>query len=103
MCKHGDTVTLHVPIPAHLSATGKQCWKDKPIDRCISSLVSALNDSWKPELRTASSCCGHGKGPGEILLHDGRRLVIYAADAEPKPQPPRNRKTRQGDQPKEGR
>lgn len=28
-----------------------------------------------------ASCCGHGKGPGEILLQDGRRLVIERKEA----------------------
>lgn len=76
MCDWGDTINLRVPIPAHLSHTGKARWDTKPIDRCIAPLVDALN---KAGIYTASCCCGHGLGNGSILLHDGRELVIKQA------------------------
>lgn len=39
----------------------------------IADLVSALNGSG---VRTIASCSGHGKRPGNIVLADGRELVI---------------------------
>jgi hypothetical protein len=73
VCEHGDTVTLRVPIPADLSHTGKTRWALKPVDRCIAEIVEALIAGG---VLTAASCCGHGKGPGSIILQDGRELVI---------------------------
>ena len=73
MCKWGTYIELSVPIPAELSCTGKAYWKVKPIDSCIAPIVKALNEGG---VYTASSCCGHGKGDGEIILQDGRKLVI---------------------------
>jgi hypothetical protein len=43
------------------------------VDSCIAPIVSALN---RAAIRTTSSCCGHGKDAGHILLDDGRGLVI---------------------------
>ncbi len=73
MCIHGDTVLTHVNVPAHLSHTGAARWAYKPVDRCIAGLVEALNVAG---ILTAGSCCGHGKGPGSIILQDGRELVV---------------------------
>lgn len=73
MCDHGDAVILRVRMPADLSHTGQARWVDKPIDRCITSIVQALTDAG---IWTANSCCGHGMGPGSIVLHDGRELVV---------------------------
>lgn len=39
----------------------------------IADLVSALN---KAGIRTVASCSGHGHRPGNIVLADGRELVI---------------------------
>lgn len=78
MCQNGDEVLLIVPIPAHLSHTGKARWDIKAIDRCIAPIVQALNDAG---IHTASCCCGHGKQDGEILLHDGRVLTIRSLTA----------------------
>jgi hypothetical protein len=35
--------------------------------------VKALNDAG---IETIASCCGHGKRPGNIVLKDGRELII---------------------------
>lgn len=47
--------------------------QSKAIDSCIAAIVDALN---KGGVRTTGSCCGHGKSHGDILLADGRALVI---------------------------
>lgn len=47
--------------------------KPKAIDSCIAPIVDALN---KGGIATTGSCCGHGKNHGDILLADGRALVI---------------------------
>lgn len=78
MCEWGTDVILRVPIPAELSHTGKFRWDYKDIDSCIAPIVQALNDAG---IYTAQSCCGHGKGDGEILLHDGRIIVIKKREA----------------------
>jgi len=55
-------------------------------DPCIAALVKALHESDLPTvpskhnpdgIRTVASCCGHGKRPGNIVLADGRVLVIH--------------------------
>lgn len=76
MCLHGETIRLEVPIPAGLSHTGKARWDVKPIDACLAPIIAALNEGG---ILTAASCCGHGKGDGSIILHDGRELVIREA------------------------
>lgn len=63
MCKWGDTVAIEV------SKDGKTT----RVDKCIVSIVVALN---RGGVKTTASCCGHGKGPGCIILEDGRELVI---------------------------
>lgn len=73
MCKYGDTVNVVVIVPADLSSTGKEAWRTKAIDRCIAPIVHALQNA---NIDMRSSCCGHGKGDGEIILQDGRTLVI---------------------------
>lgn len=43
------------------------------IDGCIATLVAALNAAG---LGTVASCCGHGHRPGNIVLEDGREIII---------------------------
>lgn len=66
-------VLMEVTILAHLSHDGQQRQAIKGVDACIAGIVRALNDGG---IMTASSCCGHGRGDGSILLADGRKLVI---------------------------
>jgi hypothetical protein len=75
MCEWGKTRDLLVSIPAHLSHTGKRRWAWKPVDSCIADIVEALNVFG---IYTESSCCGHGKENGSIILQDGRVLIIKA-------------------------
>jgi hypothetical protein len=70
-CKQPQ-VMCHVLVPAHLSATGKARWADKPIDPCLAEAVNALN---KLGCLTTACCCAHGKGPGRIILRDGTRII----------------------------
>lgn len=79
MCEHGTTFTLSVPIPASDSHTGQFRWADKPVDSCIADIVSALNAGG---VLTRSCCCGHGKHRPQIILHDGRSLVVGRTIAE---------------------
>lgn len=73
MCKHGTYELMMVTIPAHLSHTGLERQDVKGIDSCIAGIVKALNASG---VVTDSSCCGHGRAEGTIMLADGRELVI---------------------------
>lgn len=62
-----------VKVPADLSSSGKAYWKLAPIDACIVDIVEALQAGG---IDMRASCCGHNEGPGEILLQDGRRLLV---------------------------
>ncbi len=73
MCAYGDTVIVRVKVLGFLAHEGIDTWKDKPIDRCISSLVATLQDHG---VDMQGSCCGHGKNPGEIVLANGQKLII---------------------------
>lgn len=70
MCDDHNAVNVQVRM---LGAPHDE-FKIKPIDRCIAPIVSALVEGG---VDTAASCCGHGKGPGNILLHDGRALLVF--------------------------
>lgn len=73
MCVHGDTIDIRVPVPARCSHTGEFRWAVKPVDRCLARLVVALNAAGA---LTSGACCGHGKGPGSILLHDRTEIHV---------------------------
>lgn len=73
MCKWGTSTPLTVTIPSHLSHTGKERQAQKGIDSCIADIVRALNAGG---VKTISSCCGHSKSDGSIMLAEGRELVI---------------------------
>ena len=83
MCEWGTEVAVYVRIPADLSSTGKASWKIVGIDACIAPLVEALQNGG---INMRGSCCGHGKGPGEIVLDDGRTLRIESAEVRPRAQ-----------------
>jgi hypothetical protein len=59
---------LPVIVPAYLSHTGKAHAKIVGVDACIADQVRRLNEEGR---LTANCCCGHGRGPGSIILHDG--------------------------------
>jgi len=73
MCKWGTDVEVQVTVPADESYTGEDRVDIKKVDACIAPIVKALNEVG---IRTDSSCCGHFKRDGWIVLHDGRELVI---------------------------
>lgn len=73
MCKWGTEKLVKVRIPVDLACSGKSYWKQMKIDSCIASIVKALQDGG---IDMRGSCCGHGKGDGEISLQDGRTLII---------------------------
>jgi hypothetical protein len=73
MCQERNSVKLTVIVPPHLSFTGIERLKPVGIDRCIAPLVRALNEGG---VYTVASCCGHGRGFGNIALGDGRELII---------------------------
>lgn len=73
MCRHGDEVSLPVRVDERDSHTGNAYHTHKAVDRCIADVVDALNSA---EIWTRTSCCGHGERDGEILLADGRLLVV---------------------------
>jgi hypothetical protein len=63
-CKVG-TYEHSIPIPLNGRVQG--------IDFCVVGIVSALNAAG---IETRASCCGHGKRDGNIILEDGRILII---------------------------
>jgi hypothetical protein len=68
MCKWGTYKILKLHKPKEYSKR-----KFAYIDSCIFPIVKALN---KAKIETVSSCCGHNKGLGGIMLKDGRELLI---------------------------
>lgn len=76
MCKHGTDIIVRVKVPADLSATGKEKWRDFGIDACIAPIVRALQHGG---IDMRGSCCGHGETTGRIDLADGRIIRIEAA------------------------
>jgi len=78
MCKWNDTKRVKVKIPADLSHTRVERWDYKQIDFCIADIIEALQ---KGNINMRGSCCGHGKGNGEIILQDGRVLIIMAGQS----------------------
>ena len=46
---------------------------DSGIDPCLNNIIKALNNGG---IKTVASCCGHGRQPGNIMLEDGRELII---------------------------
>lgn len=66
-------MSLRIRIPAYLSHTGEEREAVKAIDRCIAPIVKALNECG---IVTVYSCCGHGHRPGNIMLADGREIII---------------------------
>lgn len=73
MCEWGNTKEMVVTVPAGLSHTDKTYQKLVGIDSCIYNIVKALNEGG---VYTDACCCGHGKRPGDIILGDGRELII---------------------------
>jgi hypothetical protein len=73
MCEHGDTVPVWLPSEAAMG------WRYRSVDRCIAPLVAALRAAG---YETVSSCCGHGGLEGNVLLADGRQLVLTHQDAK---------------------
>ena len=71
MCKWGDTISLEVTMLAAGSHTGKERKDKKPIDRCLIPLVKMLNEY---EIKTLSSCCGHGKTKKSWIMIDPRNI-----------------------------
>ena len=75
MCMYGKVKYVRVKIPADLSCTGREKWRDVQIDSCIAPIVRALQDAG---IDMRGSCCGHGRGIGDIQLQDGRRLLVLS-------------------------
>lgn len=65
-------VAVEVVMPAGLSYTGVDRPAVKLVDACIAEQIIALNAQGR---LTANSCCGHGKRPGEIIMHDGSSIA----------------------------
>ena len=82
MCRDRHSAVVRVRVAADLSHTGKRRWKRVAVDRCIAPIVRALQ---KGGIDMRHSCCGHGGPYGDIVLQDGRVLLVL-------PKPPRRRK-----------
>jgi hypothetical protein len=68
-----ETEEVYVYVPFNLSSTGESKSKYAKIDKCIAPIVRALQSGG---IYMRGSCCGHGERDGEILLEDGRTLII---------------------------
>ena len=68
-CCNMGTYECDVKIEGHLNKQNKPFY----VDKCIADIIQALNDGG---LSTVASCCGHNKIDGNIILRDGRELII---------------------------
>lgn len=66
-----QTTNCLVTVPHDLSHMGRPYACLKPIDQCLVPAVVALNAIG---VKTAGCCCGHGKNPGSIKLHNGTEI-----------------------------
>lgn len=73
MCEWGTSKNVMVWIAPDLSASGRAKWKSVGIDSCIADLVNMIQ---RGGVMMRGSCCGHGRGLGDIHLQDGRILLI---------------------------
>jgi hypothetical protein len=73
VCKWGTYQPVAVTVHKSVAASGVRHRAVRQIDSCIADLVKALDSSG---IIMLGSCCGHGTGPGQILLADGRVLTI---------------------------
>ena len=69
-----NQIPVYVHIDADLSCDGQEKWKMVGMDKCIAPFVAALQ---RAGINMRGSCCGHGKGPGQIDLSDGWMIRIY--------------------------
>jgi len=73
MCKWGTYEEVECIVVAGLSYTGEERKKLIKVDKCIAHIVRALSQAG---IRMLSSCCGHGKMKGWIVLAEGIVLNI---------------------------
>lgn len=66
-------MNVWLKISADHACDGTEKWKFVKIDFCIATIVAALQ---RAGIDMTGSCCGHGRGDGNIALKDGRVLVI---------------------------
>lgn len=59
----------HEAREAAMTVLDEKTW----CDPCLVPLIKALNDGG---IRTVASCCGHGHRPGNVMLADGRVLLV---------------------------
>lgn len=78
MCEPGAETLVRVKIPADLSFSGEERWKECGIDACIAPIVKALQEGG---IDMRGSCCGHGARNGDIELADGRGLLVLSKEA----------------------
>lgn len=69
VCDDHSNVLVEIPGASPRGHLGTK----RAIDGCIAPLVEALNAAGLP---TVASCCGHGHRPGNIVLEDGREIII---------------------------
>lgn len=79
MCKWGQTTLVRVIVPAHLSHSGETYVTGKAVDSCLADVIKDLNAAG---IHTAGCCCGHGKGPGSIVLTNGIVIPLPVLDLQ---------------------
>lgn len=67
MCKWGTSKNIKLAYPRHNSKR-----TIVPVDKCISKLVQILNNYG---IHTLSSCCGHNKDEGSILIKQDNKII----------------------------
>ena len=75
--QNGQWIYSDTGNPIFESRPCKKCDKSPGnggIDPCLKPMIEALN---RAGIETVSSCCGHGRRPGNIALKDGRELMVF--------------------------
>ena len=73
MCAYGTTVTRL--LPDFVQRSEQRIHDDVQIDACLETTVDAL---WAAGVVTRSVCCGHGKGPGSIVVHQRDATLAHS-------------------------
>lgn len=78
----GTWVYADTGVMVDVSRPCGKCGKvpgDGGLDPCLMPLIAALTAAG---LRTIASCCGHGFRPANIILEDGREIIIARSREE---------------------
>ena len=75
MCKHGNAVTLKLPVNINVEKSARSI----SCDECIVEVMELL---WERDIQTLGYWCGHGNGKPSIVVHESYGSQSIAAIKE---------------------